>query len=112
MCTMCQVSTPPDHSRGGFACVLLDVENGIAFRLEPMKNIIDAAAWLSFHMVLEMFGIRAAHSVKVDKPKAVLTPDRMMSSDTPYTQWNHTPMVRLYQGVYRHHTVIFLIAGV
>ena len=31
-------STPPDHSRGGFACVLLDKEYKVAYRLEPMKN--------------------------------------------------------------------------
>ena len=31
-------SEPPAHSRGGFACVLLDKTYNVAFRLEPMRN--------------------------------------------------------------------------
>ena len=37
----------PEHSRGGFACVILDREYKIAYRLEPMQNAVDAAAWLA-----------------------------------------------------------------
>ena len=44
-------AAPPEHSRGGFACVLLDPEYGVAYRLEPMRNQQDAAAWLAFHVV-------------------------------------------------------------
>jgi hypothetical protein len=31
----------PAHSRGGFACVLLDKEYKVAFRLEPMRNQVE-----------------------------------------------------------------------
>jgi len=41
-------SEPPAHSRGGFACVLLDQTYNVAYRLEPMRNQVDAAAWLAF----------------------------------------------------------------
>jgi len=34
---------PPAHSRGGFACVLLDKTYNVAYRLEPMRNQVDAA---------------------------------------------------------------------
>ena len=37
-----QQKKPPAHSRGGFACVLLDKTYNVAFRLEPMRNQVCA----------------------------------------------------------------------
>jgi len=90
-------TTPPDHSRGGFACVLLDKEYEVAYRLEPMKNQVDAAAWLAFHMVLEMFGVRAARSVATDRPAAVMGADRAMATNYSHESWNDTAVVKCYQ---------------
>ena len=48
----------------------------MAFRLEPMQNAVDAAAWLGFHVVLEMFGVKAAAAVDSDRPGQVFREDR------------------------------------
>ena len=88
---------PPAHSRGGFACVLLDKACNVAFRLEPMRNQVDAAAWLAFHVVLEMFGVRAARSVAADRPEVVMMADRAMASNQSHVSWNDTAIVRCYQ---------------
>jgi len=37
---------------------------------------VDGAAWLAFHIVLEMFGVRAARSVAADRPDVVMMADR------------------------------------
>ena len=42
---------------------------------------MDAAAWLAFHVVLEMFGWRAARSVAADRPDVVMMADRAMASN-------------------------------
>ena len=42
---------------------------------------VDAAAWLAFHVVLEMFGWRAARSVAADRPDVVMLADRAMASN-------------------------------
>uniref|UniRef100_A0A7S4HAD9 Protein kinase domain-containing protein n=2 Tax=Guillardia theta TaxID=55529 RepID=A0A7S4HAD9_GUITH len=89
--------TPPEHSKGGFACVLMDRENKVAFRLEPMRSSLDAAAWLAFHLVLDMFGMKAANAVKEDKPPPVFREDRGMSVNVPVQVWNQTSIVRCYQ---------------
>lgn len=52
--------------------MILDKKLGIAYRLEPMRHQIDAAAWLGFHSVVELFGVRAAQSVENDKPKGII----------------------------------------
>ena len=57
----------------------------------------DAAAWLAFHVVLDMFGLRAARSVVADRPSAVLMPDRAMMSNMPHESWNDTAIVKCYQ---------------
>ena len=88
---------PPAHSRGGFACVLLDKAYNVAYRLEPMRNQVDAAAWLAFHVVLEMFGVRAARSVAADRPDVVMMADRAMASNHSHVSWNDTAVVRCYQ---------------
>jgi len=36
----------PEHARGGFACVILDREYGVAYRLEPMQNAVDAVLFV------------------------------------------------------------------
>eukprot|EP00960_Hanusia_phi_P048998 759302-Hanusia_phi.AAC.3 len=89
--------SPPEHSKGGFACVLMDRENKVAFRLEPMRSSLDAAAWLAFHLVLDMFGMKAANAVKEDKPPPVFREDRGMSVNVPVQVWNQTSIVRCYQ---------------
>ena len=87
----------PEHSRGGFACVILDREYKIAYRLEPMQNAVDAAAWLAFHVVLEMFGVKAAKAVECDRPAQVFREDRGLSNPKPVSVWNQTSIVRCYQ---------------
>ena len=64
------------------------------YRLEPMQNAVDAAAWLAFHVVLEAFGVKAAAAVEVDRPPQVFRPDRGLSTSKPITVWNQTSVVR------------------
>lgn len=87
----------PEHSRGGFACVILDRRYNVAFRLEPMPSAVDAAAWLAFHVVLEMFGVKAASAVDRDRPPQVFQEDRGLSQRVPLTVWNQSKIVRCYQ---------------
>ena len=58
---------------------------------------MDAAAWLAFHVVLEMFGVRAARSVAADRPDVVMLADRAMSTNHSHLSWNDTAVVRCYQ---------------
>ena len=58
---------------------------------------MDAAAWLAFHMVLEMFGVRAARSVATDRPAAVMGADRAMATNYSHESWNDTAVVKCYQ---------------
>jgi len=98
---------PPKHAKGGFACVLLDEENNIAIRLEPMRNQVDAAAWLAFHGVLDLYASKAADAVAKDRPRHVYEACRDISElENPghsskeirqVMAWNDTALVRKYQ---------------
>lgn len=62
-----------------------------------MPSAVDAAAWLAFHVVLDMFGAKAASAVEHDRPAQVFREDRGLSGNHPITVWNQSSIVRCYQ---------------
>ena len=77
-------------SAGGFACVVLDAEHGVVFRMEPMQSRADAAAWVAFHEAVAGLGPRAAAGARAKRPAAIFRAERALALPRPPRAWNRT----------------------